>query len=108
LISLKSITESKARKWIWIGLASLVAIQIYYVREMLAALVIFTVVFALMAAVAVVLFLLDRASQRTVAWVEPQAKQAAVLAHRAWSAAEPMAAEINRKLHHRPHSQTVR
>ena len=100
---LHAVTEKKARKWMWIGLAALVAIQLYYVQEMLAALLLFSILFALGAGVAVVLFLLDRASQRTLAWAEPQTKQAVELARRAW-----VSAELSKKLLHRPHSQTAR
>ena len=101
--SLHSVTEKKARKWMWIGLAALVALQIYYVQEMLAALILFTALFAILAFVAIVLFLLDRASQRTLAWGEPQVKEAMGVARRTWAASE-----FSKRLHHRPHSETAR
>jgi hypothetical protein len=61
---LKSVSQ-KAVKWILIGLAASVALQIYYVQEMLAALVLFAVLFSCIAAVLLLLFILDRASRAT-------------------------------------------
>jgi len=96
---LKWFRNQKVQKWVWLGLAGFIAIQIYYVREMLAALVIFAVVFGFGAAVAFILFLLDHASQRTVEWAEPQAKRAAQAARRGLVHLEE---EISKKLPHRP------
>src|SRR5579863_4755347 len=64
VLSLKSITGNKAGKWLWIGLAALAAIQLYFVRELLAALLLFTILFAIVAFVAVVLYVIDQAGQR--------------------------------------------
>jgi hypothetical protein len=58
-------------KWLWIGLAAVLALRFYYVREMIAALIIFSVLFAAVAVVALIVFLLDRASQQIVVWAEP-------------------------------------
>jgi len=96
---LKGIRDKKIRKWLWLGLAALIAIQTYYVREMLAALFIFALLFAFGAFVAFILFLFDQASQRTVEWAEPQAKRAAHAAHRGLVHLEE---EISKKLPHRP------
>lgn len=97
--SLKWLRDKKIPKWLWIGLAALVAIQMYFVQEMLAALFIFAVLFGLCTAVAVILFLFDQASLRTAAWAEPQAKRAAHAAHRGLVHLEE---EISKKLPHRP------
>lgn len=95
----KWFSDKKIPKWLWIGLVALVAIQIYYVREMLAALFIFAVVFGIGAVIAFVLMLLDQASQKTVEWAEPQAKRAAQAARRGVVHLE---GEISKKLPHRP------
>lgn len=116
MISLKSITGNKAGKWLWIGLAALAAIQLYFVRELLAALLLFTILFAIVAFVAVVVFVIDQAGQRTMAWVEPQTKKVAEqvagktsgVMHRTWNSAEYMTKSVSKKLLHRLHSQTVR
>jgi hypothetical protein len=116
LISLKSITGNKGRKWLWIGLAAFVAIQIYFVRELLAALFLFTVLFVIVASIALIVFLVDQVGQRTIAWAEPQTKQVAgQVAHRAagflrraWNSTELITKDVSKKLLHRLHSQTVR
>jgi hypothetical protein len=97
--SLKWFRNKKIQKWLWFSLAALIAIQMYFVREMLAALLIFAVVFALGAAVVFVFFLFDQISQRTVEWAEPQAKRAAHAARRGVVYLEE---EISKKLPHRP------
>ena len=89
----------KIQKGFWAGIAALIAVQIYYVREMLAALFIFAVVFAFGTVVALILFLLDKASQRTAEWAEPQAKRAAHAARRGIAHLEE---EITKKLPHPP------
>ena len=57
-------------KWIWIGLAAALALRVYYIREMIAALMIFSVLFAAGAVVALAVFLVDRLSQQIVIWAE--------------------------------------
>jgi hypothetical protein len=49
----------------------------YYIQEMLAALVLFTVLFVCMAALAGALFILDRVSSAVIALIESGGKQAA-------------------------------
>jgi hypothetical protein len=69
--SLPALLRTIARtKWIWIGLAAALALRFYYVREMIAALVIFSVLFAAVAIVALAVFLVDRLSQQIVIWAE--------------------------------------
>ena len=69
--SLPALLRAIARtKWIWIGLVAAVALRFYYVREMIAALVIFSVLFAAGAIVALAVFLVDRLSQQIVIWAE--------------------------------------
>jgi hypothetical protein len=69
------LSATNRKKWIWIGLAAVPAIRLYYVQEMIAALIIFSALFSVLfvgAATAVlIIFLLDRASQLITAWAEP-------------------------------------
>lgn len=65
-----SVPEKKARKWMWLGLAVVAALQFYYVQEMIAAFVVLGVVFALIAGAGLLVFLVDRASARTLSWAE--------------------------------------
>ena len=95
--------ENKARKWIWVGLAAFIALQIYFVQEMLAAPMLFTGVFVILAIAALVLYLIDRAGQWGLGWAGEHARPAAQLARRGWVAAE----EISKKPFHRPRSETA-
>jgi hypothetical protein len=74
VISLRRLSHKLAgtgrRKWIWIGVAAVPAIRIYYVQEMIAALIIFSVLFVGAATVVLIIFLVDRASQQIVLWAE--------------------------------------
>lgn len=65
-----SVPEKRVRKWMWIGLAIVAALQFYYVQEMIAAFVVLGVIFAVIAGAGLLVFLVDRASERTLSWVE--------------------------------------
>ena len=82
-------TSQKALQWILVACAVAMAAQIYYVREMLAALILFSVLFSCVAAAVLVLFLLDRAGGAMLGFLELQYK--AVVQHaREWkSSSEP-------------------
>jgi hypothetical protein len=73
-------SEKKARKWMWAGLAVFVALQIYFVQEMLAALMLFTGVFVVCAIIALALYLVDRAGQWGLGWAGHQARRGLELA----------------------------
>lgn len=78
----KRVSETAA-KGILLGIMAMVALRFYYVREMLAALALFSVLFGCLAAVAAVLFFLDRASRAATEFIEVHGKEA--LQHaRAW------------------------
>lgn len=85
------LSQRKTQKWILLGLAVLVLLQVYYVQEMIAALLIFSILFVAVCAVLLVIFLLDRASQRTVALAEPGAARLAQAARRGVALAEDLA-----------------
>jgi hypothetical protein len=87
------LSQRKAQKWIWLGAAALVLLllQVYYVQEMIAALFIFSIAFVAVCMVLLVIFLLDRASQRTAAWAEPGAARVAQVARRGVAVAEVLA-----------------
>ncbi len=59
-----------ASKWTWISLVAVPAMRFYYVQEMVAALMIFSVLFLGISTVALVVFLLDRATQQVAVWTE--------------------------------------
>jgi len=53
-------TEDKSRKWMWMFLATLVLLQMYFVWELLAVFVLFAVGFAAIASVTGSLYMLHR------------------------------------------------
>lgn len=77
-MSRKPISQWKVRIWILAALITIGAMRVYYIREMLAALIMFSVLFASVAAIVVALFLiwllLDRASEWALGWIEARAK----------------------------------
>jgi sensor histidine kinase regulating citrate/malate metabolism len=97
------VNTKKARKWLWISLAALAALQVYFVQELMAALFLFSVGFVIIAVAALVIYLFDRASQRTMDWAEPQTLRAGRIARRALARAE----EVRRKQLHRQRSETA-
>jgi hypothetical protein len=72
MISFRRLSElaTNKKKWIWIGLVAVPGIHFYYVQEMIAALIMFSVVFVVVAAFVLIIFLLGRASQHVMAWAE--------------------------------------
>ncbi len=52
--------KDKSRKWMWMFLAALVSLQVYFVWELLAVFALFTAVFAALAFVAGSLYMLHR------------------------------------------------
>lgn len=67
------VPEKKVRKWMWIGLAIIAALQFYYVREMIAVFVVLGVLVALIAGAGLLVFLVDQAGARTLSWIETRA-----------------------------------
>lgn len=95
LVKVSSVfSERKARKWLWIALGAFVALQIYFVQELLAALMLFTGVFVVCALIALALFLVERASRWGLGAAGQQAKRAIVVAE-----------EISKKQLRRPRSE---
>lgn len=85
----------------WGILAAIVALQLYYVRAMLAALLLFTVGFGLVAFVGFAVFVMDRAGQRSLAWVEAHSGPTVRVARRGWNLVE----DISRRPFRRPRSE---
>ncbi len=97
-------SKERARKLVWGLLAGVVALQIYFVRELLAALLLFSVVFTTGIVLAVLFFLVETAGERSLAWAEIYLRPVAALARRRLAALE----ELSKKPSHRPRSEPVR
>jgi len=89
------ITKIK-RTWIWIGLGfvAILALHIYYVQELLAALILFSLLFMAASAAALTIFLLVCASTPLIGWAMPKVLRIAhwgvdtvqgVIANLAWA-----------------------
>ena len=87
-------SEKKARKWMWAALGVFVALQIYFVQEMLAALALFTGLFVICGVIALGLYLIDKASRWGLGMAGTQAKKALVAAE-----------ELSKKQLRRPRSE---
>ena len=96
-------SEKKARKWMWGGLATFVALQIYFVQEMLAALLLFTGIFVIFAMLALVIYLVEWAGQWSIEWAGERARPVMQLARRGWALAE----DVSKKPFRRPRSETA-
>jgi hypothetical protein len=93
--------EEKARRGMWIFLVALAALQTYFVQEMLAALFLFTLAFAVFAVIALAFYLANRASQASLERVEPIARVAARAGRRTYGFIE----DVSKKPFRRPHSE---
>lgn len=100
----RMISEKKARKWMWMGLLAFVALQLYFVQEMLAALMLFAGAFAILATVALALYLIDRAGQWSLEWAGQHSRPALHLARRGWALVE----DLSKKPFRHPRSEPVR
>ncbi len=87
----------------WWFLAALVAVQLYYVRELLAALFLFTLGFAIFAGLGLAFFVMQTAGMLSVAWAEPRTRNLTSAARRGWSLLE----DFSRKPFRRPRSEPV-
>lgn len=81
------------RKWLWAFLIAVFILQTYYVREMLAALAVFTVLFVIGGIFTGVVYLLGRAGETTISLAEPVARRGLT-----------MAEEFSKKASRRPRS----
>ena len=70
---------------------------LYYVQEMIAALVLFTALFALTVAAVLVLILLDCGLEWTLIWAGLRAMEVAEVARRGWA----LGAELSKRPPHR-------
>ena len=85
----------------WVLLGVLVALQLYFVRELLAALFLFTLGFAVLAGFALVYFVAEFAGRLSLAHSEPVLHSAAVLARRGLVLAE----DLSKRPFRRPRSE---
>lgn len=93
-----------ALKWFWLLLTAILAAQLFFVRELLAALVLFAATFAVLALLGLALFLAQRAGERGMVWVESRVRAATEFMRRG----SELAPELSKRPSHRPRSEPER
>jgi hypothetical protein len=83
--------KDKSRKWMWWFLAVVVAMQLYFVRELLAAFALFAMGFAAIAFVIASLYMLQKGWEVAVARVADSRHPVVNLARRGYEAIEVVA-----------------
>jgi hypothetical protein len=84
------ISQRKIFKWIGLTTTALIAVRVYYVQELIAVFVIFSILFASLAGVVLIVFLLDHAAQTALAWAEVCVRAFGRAARRGWERAEKL------------------
>ncbi len=93
-----------ARKWMWTFLAVVVALQLYFVRELIAAFFIFALGFAVFGSLTLAIYLAEQARRASFAWAEPGARVLFGFARRGAALVE----ELSRRPFRRPRSEPAR
>ncbi len=95
--------EDRLRKWVFVGLGVLFAVQLYFVQELVAALLLFGALFLAFAAVASLIFVVHEGGQRAVGWAELQWRATLANSRRVLA----FASAFSKKPSHHPHSRPV-
>jgi hypothetical protein len=96
--------KDTSRKWMWWFLGILGALQLYFVRELLAAFALFAIAFAVIASTLISLYMLQKSWEVAVARVADSRHPVVNFARRSFALIEDMA----RRPLRRPGSATVR
>jgi hypothetical protein len=103
-MNIRSKAKDSGRKWMWWFLAIVVALQLYFVRELLAAFALFAMGFAAIASVVVGVYLLQKGWEVAVERVAESGHPVVNIARRGVSAVEDLA----RRPLRRPGSEPAR
>jgi DNA-binding protein len=85
------ISRGKIFKWIALAVSALIAMRLFFVQQLIAAFLIFSVLFACIATVVLIVFVLDRVVQIAFARGEIYLKAFGRAVRRAWEPAEGLA-----------------
>ena len=83
-------TKDQSRKWMWWFLAALLALQLYFVRELLAAFALFVVGFAALTLVIMALYAMQKAWEMGITRIVESGHPAVNLVRRGVSAVEDL------------------
>jgi hypothetical protein len=92
--------------WIWLVLVALVLLHIYFVRELLAAELLFALGFAIAAVIFAVAYLASAAGDATIVAAETGVRRFSPFYRRAFRSSG--SAALSRKPSRRPHSESAR
>jgi hypothetical protein len=70
-------SKARIKKWMWLALAGIVALQVYFVRELLAAELLFGMLLVFGLSVAFLFFLIQQIGERGLGWLKPYALELA-------------------------------
>ena len=102
LFQMEAARKLKLQRTIWWVLGIVFVLQVYFVRELLAAELLFLAAFAILFSIAVVVYAIGRAGERGLSWAESYGRIVAHSTKRGWSALE----EISRKPFRHPRSES--
>jgi hypothetical protein len=91
------------RNWIWAAVVVVIALNIYFVRELFAAELLFGLLIGSLLLVGFVFYLIQQVGQLSLTWARPLADGLAQGARRGWSFVE----EISRKPFRHPRSESA-
>ena len=66
-------SKARIKKWMWVALAGIVALQLYFVRELLAAELLFGLLLLFGLSVAFLFFMIQQIGERGLGWLKPYA-----------------------------------
>ena len=91
-------------KWVWWSVAAAIALNIYFFQELVAAELLFGIVFGAFLLIVMTIYVISEAGDRGLGWVEANRKAFGVTARRQWERVEA----VSKKTFHRPHSESAR
>ncbi len=91
-------------KWVWWAAAVLIALQMYFFQELVAAYLIFGVLFGSFLVLLLAVYLVSEIGDRGLGWVEANGRVLVKVARQQWVRVEA----ISKKTFRRPHSESAR
>lgn len=87
----------RLRKWLWIAVAAVIVFQAYFVRELLAAEILFALGFAFIAALGALAYVLGSLGEHGLDWTEAGVRFVATNARRGYVAVEDLSGRAFRR-----------
>ena len=91
-------------KWVWWAAAALIALQMYFFQELVAAYLIFGILFGSFLVLLLAVYLVGEIGDRGLGWVEANGRVLVRVARQQWVRVEA----ISKKTFRRPHSESAR